>query len=129
MSRGNAAISSIYDRGAVEPGDDGINPAQQEDEQTITDTPEMRDRIRGAVGRIQALKIDRKQINDEITAEYSDLESHGVNRQAVKEAIKRLEMNETKRVERDFSYALVLRALGIAYQADLFAEKLDNQSA
>jgi len=83
------------------------------------DTDENRQRIRGLMEKVKSLRADQKGINDEIKQQFEKLESIGINRQAAKEALKRLDMAQDQRMKRDESYHICLKALDIWYQDDL----------
>ncbi|MBT3042216.1 MAG: DUF2312 domain-containing protein [Candidatus Thiodiazotropha sp. (ex Codakia orbicularis)] len=79
--------------------------------------------------RVRAQKEERQAINKSISAAYSELESEGLNKKAVKDVIKLFEMDEDQRRIYDLSASVVRKALRMPLQGDLFVEKQLEQSA
>ncbi|MEW8042043.1 MAG: GapR family DNA-binding domain-containing protein [Candidatus Thiodiazotropha endolucinida] len=79
--------------------------------------------------KVRSQKEERQAINKSISAAYSELESEGLDKKAVKDVIKIYEMDEDQRWIYDMSASVVRKALRIPLQGDLFVEKQLEQSA
>lgn len=75
------------------------------------------------VHRIRALKLERKDINDEIKAAIDTVAARGFSKKALAEAMKLLEMDELERDAHEKSRRTIAQALGCAVQIDLFADQ------
>ncbi|MEW8025522.1 MAG: GapR family DNA-binding domain-containing protein [Candidatus Thiodiazotropha endolucinida] len=79
--------------------------------------------------RVRSQKEERQAINKSISAAYSELESEGLSKKAVKDVIKLFDMDEDQRRIYDLSASVVRKALRMPLQGDLFVEKQIEQSA
>ncbi|MEW7987695.1 MAG: GapR family DNA-binding domain-containing protein [Candidatus Thiodiazotropha sp.] len=91
--------------------------------------PELLSKITEIHERVRSQKEERQAINKSISAAYSELESEGLDKKAVKDVIKLFDMNEDQRWNYDMSASVVRKALRIPLQGDLFVEKQIEQSA
>ena len=86
--------------------------------------PEFLGKAKDIADEIESLKSTRKGITASITSQYEMLESMGINREAAKAAIKRVQLTPEKKVAFDLSYQIMCQALGEPIQIDLFEEGL-----
>ena len=99
-----------------------------EDPSTLVDNSSIRNYISSIMDNIIEHKKERKAINEQIQALYTEAESKGINRMALKAALSRYELSEEQREAMDFSYALCCNAKNIQFQSDLFDQKDDGSS-
>lgn len=79
---------------------------------------EMLDSIREVRDELQKCADDRKHANEYASELRARLVTAGLSKEAVKHAMKYLELNDNERAKYDISMALVRRALGAPMQID-----------
>lgn len=84
-------------------------------------------RLADARARLNQLSLDSKKINDERSSIYSGMQSDGLNANAVKMAIRYVDMTDEQKTNFDLSYAVARRAFGEPLQDDLFVAAANAQ--
>ncbi|MCG7932091.1 MAG: hypothetical protein N0E44_18835 [Candidatus Thiodiazotropha lotti] len=110
--------------------DDETETAEPEREALLRQPSEkLLDAITATHEKVKSKKEERQAINKSISAEYSELEALGLDKQAVKDVMKLFEKEEDQRRLYDLSASVVRKALRMPLQGDLFVEKQLEQSA
>lgn len=102
------------------------NTMTSDDQVTLVDNDVIRKYINNVMDSVIEKKKQRKAINEEVQALYTEAESKGINRKALKAALSRYELSEEEREAMDFSYALCCNAKNIQFQSDLFDDRNDD---
>lgn len=105
----------------VDQGDSKVTPLfKQED-------PDFMDKLREGAEKIAVIQGKRKELNASIAEVMATFENDGLNRHAVKAAIKFVDMNETEQENYDLSYTVMRKALGQPVQGDLFEARVASE--
>jgi len=113
----------------VELVDDEDSTSEQDNtEVKLVDDDVTRKYVDGVMDRITAKKLERKTINEQIQAIFTEAESRGINRKGLKAAISRYELSEEQRDSMDFSYSLCCKIKDIVsqFQPGLFDDEQVN---
>jgi hypothetical protein len=78
------------------------------------------DALRRAITNVQALKIERKEVNADIAKERAAVEALGIPKAAFDVAVRYLEMDADRRIGFDLGVAMTREAGGLPIQLDLF---------
>lgn len=84
--------------------------------------PELLDALRDAHERIKTKKDERKEINQSISAIYTELEGYGIDKKAAKAVFAFYELDEDQRRLYDLSASVTRKALRMPLQGDLFLD-------
>lgn len=76
-----------------------------------------------ARNKLDDIASHRSSLNAASTAIFASLDVYGLNREALRSAIRYTKMDEEGRENYDLSYLISRKALGQPVQADLFEEK------
>lgn len=82
--------------------------------------PDFMEKLRDGAEKIARIQGERKELNASIAEVFASFENDGLNRHAVKAAIKFDDMNETDQENYDLTYTIMRKALGNPVQGDLF---------
>lgn len=85
--------------------------------------PELLSALRDAHERVREQKERRKEINQTISAIYTELEGLGIDKKAAKAVFVMYELEEDKRRLYDLSASVVRQAMKMPQQGDLFLEE------
>ena len=92
--------------------------------------PEFMDALRDAADDLDGIVATRQELNDKAKAIFSSLASkYSVNKDAMKAAMKYVELQDEKKENYDLTYQVMREALGDPVQKDLFTEKLKAEVA
>ena len=93
----------------------------------------LRKHIAEVVSAIDTCKGQRKSVNTEIEALVAELETHGINRHALKFVMFYIGLDEKQRANFDDTMVIVREAMGQPMQGDLFKRPrltaVDNEKA
>lgn len=89
--------------------------------------PDFMDKLREGADKIAEIQGKRKELNASIAEVMATFENDGLNRHAVKAAIKFIDMNETDQENYDLSYTVMRKALGQPVQGDLFEASVASE--
>jgi hypothetical protein len=87
------------------------------------DVKELLKDIRTGVDVIKAAKLERESYSEDISAAIERLESKGINRHALRMAMRYAEFDEDVRAGFDVAYQLVREAIGVPFEDQLFDAK------
>lgn len=76
-----------------------------------------------ARAKLEDIANQRSSLNAASTAIFASLDVYGMNREALRAAIRYTKMDEDQRENYDLSYLISRKAMGHPVQADLFEEK------
>jgi uncharacterized protein (UPF0335 family) len=87
--------------------------------------------IAKAADKIIALKEKRRSVNEDIGAIKANMETQGIPRKALMDAIRYKEEDADKRKGYDLGYSIAREALGLPVQTDMFdeGEPVDAEAA
>ncbi len=107
--------------------DPGPNDEDSETEQGSSALPPitgelsaLRKHIAETVAAIDTFKGQRKSVNTDIEAKVAELETHGINRHALKFVMFYIGLDEKQRANFDDTMVIVREAMGQPMQGDLF---------
>lgn len=92
----------------------------------VKNDPEMIKFLRDSADRLIDLKKQRQAINEEMKSVRENIVAKGINRHGFDAALKRYELEETDRNEREVSYQASCVALGVEHQLDMFQDLAEN---
>lgn len=81
---------------------------------------EFLDKLKAANEELNEIAAERKELNDKKGAIFANFERYGLNKHAVRAAIKYNSMDPEQRDNFDLSYAVMRKALGQPVQDDMF---------
>ncbi len=92
-----------------------------DDKASKANITEIENAIRVTIEEVKKITGDREALNDDMQAVLSALEAdHGINREAVRLAVKVMGWDQDKRQVFDIAYGLVRTVAGQPLQAELF---------
>jgi uncharacterized protein (UPF0335 family) len=89
--------------------------------------PGFMQRLRDGAEKIARIQGERKELSASIAEVMATFENEGLNRHAVKSAIKFTNMNETEQENYDLTYTIMRKALGKPVQGDLFEARVASE--
>lgn len=97
------------------------------DEVVLKGTPKIKKLIADIARFVSRKKGERKAINEEITAKYSEAKAAGIPPEAIKRALKDADMDQGQRDAVDYYYALARKQLNIPIQESLFPPEAETK--
>lgn len=107
-------------KGKGEPPPDDVSGTSGEAQEVLQNSPKLDKQINDLMNEIDNLVAQRKSINEEITALYTEAESLGLNKATFKYLLKVRKFDEDQRLAHEISEKVIRQAIGIPHQGDMF---------
>ena len=91
------------------------------------EAPDFMQKLQDGAAKIAKIAGERKELNAQIAEVMATFENDGLNRHAVKSAIRYIDMNEKDQQNFDLTYNVMRKALGKPVQGDLFEAAIASE--
>jgi len=118
----NSNVAHLNDVNNDDYADDSATDSRQENLKTFLaqPDPDFMKKLSTASEEFSQIKIDRQELNDAANMIMARFEKYGLNKHAVKAAMRYQGMDKKLRDNYDLSYAVMRKAQGSPLQDDLF---------
>lgn len=127
LAQGLADISESHDEAGTKvdqgdsQGNSNVTPLFKHED------PGFMQKLRDGAEKIAKIQGERKELSASIAEVMATFENEGLNRHAVKAAIKFTDMNESDQENYDLTYTVMRKALGKPVQGDLFEASVASE--